>query len=191
MSSVVLIFLFIRDELSYDNFHESTVDIYRIAWQSGDPQTRTPHPMPLGMLRNFPEVEMGTLHQPIRPIIFQILPPTYNNLLLKVKTDDFENLISQVENVWKNFDNSFGFEFTFLDQTIDEQYWAEQRMGKVFSGFSFLAIIIAAMGLFALASLMFANKAKEIGIRKVLGAQPVHLLLCYLRTSLYWLLLVL
>jgi len=132
----------------------------------------------IGIVENF---HFQSLHQPIRPIIFQILPPTYNNLLLKVKTDDFENLISQVENVWKNFDNSFGFEFTFLDQTIDDQYRAEQRMGKVFSGFSFLAIIIAAMGLFALASLMFANKAKEIGIRKVLGAQPVHLVIMLLK----------
>jgi len=48
MSSVVLIFLFIRDELSYDKFHGDANDIYRIAWKSGDPQTRTPHPMPLG-----------------------------------------------------------------------------------------------------------------------------------------------
>ena len=132
----------------------------------------------IGIVENF---HFQSLHQPIRPIIFQILPPTYNNLLLKVKTDDFENLISQVENVWKNFDNSFGFEFTFLDQTIDEQYRAEQRMGKVFSGFSFLAIIIAAMGLFALASLMFANKAKEVGIRKVLGAQPANLVIMLLK----------
>jgi len=132
----------------------------------------------IGIVENF---HFQSLHQPIRPIIFQILPPTYNNLLLKVKTDDFENLISQVKNVWKNFDNSFGFEFTFLDQTIDEQYRAEQRMGKVFSGFSFLAIIIAAMGLFALASLMFANKAKEVGIRKILGAQPINLVLMLLK----------
>jgi len=132
----------------------------------------------IGIVEDF---HFQSLHRAIRPIIFQILPSTYNNLLLKVKTDDFENLISQVENVWKNFDNSFGFEFTFLDQTIDEQYRAEQRMGKVFSGFSFLAIIIAAMGLFALASLMFANKAKEVGIRKVLGAQPINLVLMLLK----------
>jgi len=132
----------------------------------------------IGIVENF---HFQSLHQPIRPVIFQILPTTYNNLLLKVKTNDFENLIAQVENVWKNFDNSFGFEFTFLDQTIDEQYRAEQRMGKVFSGFSFLAIIIAAMGLFALASLMFANKAKEVGIRKVLGAQPFNLVIMLLK----------
>jgi len=132
----------------------------------------------IGIVENF---HFQSLHQPIRPVIFQILPSTYNNLLLKVEPNDFENLISQVENVWKNFDNSFGFEFTFLDQTIDEQYRAEQRMGKVFSGFSFLAIIIAAMGLFALASLMFANKAKEVAIRKVLGAQPINLVILLLK----------
>ena len=65
MSSVVLIFLFIRDELSYDKFHGDANDIYRIAWKSGDPQTRTPHPMPLAMLRDFPEVEMGTTLSPL------------------------------------------------------------------------------------------------------------------------------
>ena len=111
------------------------------------------------------------------------LPDDFDYILnfAVVKTDDFDNLISQVENVWRNFDNSFAFEFTFLDQTIDEQYRAEQRLGKVFGGFSFLAIIIAAMGLFALASLMFANRAKEVGIRKVLGAQPANLVIMLLK----------
>ena len=65
MAATVLILLYVNDELSYDKFHEGGEDIYRIAWQSGDPQTRTPHPMPLAMVRDFPEVESAVSFTPL------------------------------------------------------------------------------------------------------------------------------
>ncbi|RLD19197.1 MAG: hypothetical protein DRI71_12210 [Bacteroidetes bacterium] len=56
LAVVILITLFLADELSYDKFHKDADNIYRIAWMSGDPQTRTPHPMALALVRDFPEV---------------------------------------------------------------------------------------------------------------------------------------
>ena len=56
LAVVILISLFLADELSYDKFHKDADNIYRIAWMSGDPQTRTPHPMAQALVRDFPEV---------------------------------------------------------------------------------------------------------------------------------------
>lgn len=64
-ASVFIILLFIRYELSYDKFHEHKDDIYRIAWFSQNPQTRTPHPMAQGMVMDFPEVESAVSLSPI------------------------------------------------------------------------------------------------------------------------------
>ena len=65
MACVLLIVIFVRDELSYDNFHEDAGDIYRVAWWSQQPQTRTPHPMALAMVKDFPQVNAATSLSPL------------------------------------------------------------------------------------------------------------------------------
>jgi len=140
----------------------------------------------IGVVEDF---HFQSLHQPIRPLIFQILPQAYNHVLLKINTSDFQELIFNVEETWTHFDNKFAFEFSFLDQTLDAQYRSEVRMGKVFGGFSLLAIIIATMGLFGLASLSFANRVKEVSIRKVFGAPSWSILLLLIK-GFTWLVLI-
>lgn len=65
MACVLLIVIFVKDELSYDRFHQDTDDIYRIAWWSDNPQTRTPHPMAQALVRDFPQVVAGTSLSPL------------------------------------------------------------------------------------------------------------------------------
>jgi putative ABC transport system permease protein len=65
LAVVILISLFLSDELSYDKFHKDANNIYRIAWMSGDPQTRTPHPMAQAMVRDFPEIEKAVSLTPL------------------------------------------------------------------------------------------------------------------------------
>ena len=65
LAVVILITLFLADELSYDKFHKDANNIYRIAWMSGDPQTRTPHPMALALVRDFPEVKNAVSLTPL------------------------------------------------------------------------------------------------------------------------------
>jgi len=132
----------------------------------------------VGVVKDF---RFQSMHQPVRPVIFQIRPQSYNNILIKIRPQNLENQVKQIENLWLKYDESFEFQFTFLDQTIENQYRSEKRMGEVFSGFSILAIIISSMGLFALASLLFTQRQKEVGIRKVLGAQPLNLILLLLK----------
>lgn len=65
MACVLLIVVYVKDELSYDKFHRHADDIYRIAWFSNNPQTRTPHPMAQALVRDFPEVEAATSLSPL------------------------------------------------------------------------------------------------------------------------------
>ena len=65
LAVVILITLFLADELSYDKFHKDANNIYRIAWMSGDPQTRTPHPMALALVRDFPDVKNAVSLTPL------------------------------------------------------------------------------------------------------------------------------
>ena len=116
-----------------------------------------------------------SLHQPIRPLLFK-LEPLYNHMVIRVATEDFQNVISGISQTWKKFEQNFGFEYTFLDEDLNLQYKTEDRMGMVFGGFSFIAIILASVGLFGLASLNFAHRTREIGVRKVMGASLTRIL---------------
>lgn len=80
------------------------------------------------------------------------------------------DLVSEIENVWKGYAPSEPFEYYFLDENFDELFRAEQRLGSIFTILSGLAIFVAGLGLFALASFTGEQRTREIGIRKVMGA---------------------
>jgi putative ABC transport system permease protein len=96
--------------------------------------------------------------------------PAYNHLVIKLDPVNFDSKIEQIKKVYTRFDDSFEFEFSFLDERLNQQYAAEQRTGIIFASFASLAILIACFGLFAMAMLTFNQRIKEISIRKVLGA---------------------
>jgi putative ABC transport system permease protein len=126
----------------------------------------------VGVVKDF---NYQSLHQPVRPVIMQRLP-YYNSVLIRFNSENVSQTIAGIESVWKKFDNTFGFEYSFLEDNINSQYTSENKMGLVFGFFASIAIIISCMGLFGLASLNFAQRKKEVGIRKVLGA-PIGRLL--------------
>ena len=90
--------------------------------------------------------------------------------MVKGAGTDFEAFRSVLESEWRRVFPMEAFSFTFLDETIQKQYVADERLGKMVLLASCIAILIAAMGLFAMAALSIAGRTKEIGIRKVLGA---------------------
>jgi len=81
-----------------------------------------------------------------------------------------------VKTEWSKFFPGNTFEYFFLDDHFDEQYKADQRFGQVFGLFTMLAILVACLGLFGLASFTTIQRTKEIGIRKVLGASVPRIL---------------
>jgi putative ABC transport system permease protein len=111
-----------------------------------------------------------SLHQPIGPLVLQVLPGAFDYLLVKIRTQDIGGSLSFIKNKVTEFAPGKPFEYSFLDEQFDSLYRSEQRLGKVFGIFAFLAIMVACMGLFGLTAFTADQRTKEIGIRKVLGA---------------------
>jgi len=81
------------------------------------------------------------------------------------------SLLASIQQVYTGFDKQTPFEYRFLDEAFNAQYRAEDRLAKVFDIFTLITILIACLGLFGLAAFTASQRTKEIGIRKVLGAQ--------------------
>jgi putative ABC transport system permease protein len=120
----------------------------------------------IGVVKNF---HFASLRENIGPLCM-LLGVNRNGLAFKVNTTDMPNLLSQIESKWKKIAPDIPFLHSFLDESFDEMYRAEQRIGKVALIFAFLTILIACLGLFGLVTYMTEQRIKEIGIRKVLGA---------------------
>lgn len=120
----------------------------------------------IGVVRDF---HFESLHEPIVPVIFHA-GESYSNISVSISGDRMQDAIAHIENVWKLFLPHRPFEFSFLSDRYNQLYASEQKQGQLFIVFSLLAIAIASLGLFGLATFNTLQRLKEIGIRKVLGA---------------------
>jgi putative ABC transport system permease protein len=120
----------------------------------------------IGVVKNF---NYESLRQNVGPLCFRLEEST-GSASFKVNATNIKDLVGGVESVWKKMAPGMPFSYRFLDDAFDGMYRAEQRMGKLALGFSILAILVACMGLFGLATYAAEQRIKEIGIRKVLGA---------------------
>jgi putative ABC transport system permease protein len=91
-------------------------------------------------------------------------------LAIRVTSEKIPTLLSGIEKKWKTFSNHLAFDYSFMDEDFDNLYRAEQQTGKIAALFTTLAIFIACLGLFGLAAFATEQRTREIGIRKVLGA---------------------
>ena len=99
-----------------------------------------------------------------------ILGKSDGNVCFRFQPNKTTEVIESVEKIWKQLAPGQPFQYSFLDEDFAKMYYAEQRLGTIFSLFAGLAIIIACLGLFALTAFTAEQRTKEIGIRKVLGA---------------------
>lgn len=109
----------------------------------------------------------------VRPMAIQ-LSQASNNLLIRY-SGEAETAINDIEKLWKQYAAGSPFEYVFLDQNFDQLFREEQRLSTLFSVFTGLAIFIACLGLFALASFTAEQRTKEIGIRKAMGASVMNI----------------
>ena len=103
-------------------------------------------------------------------LIFRLIPNADGYYSIKYNASNTQQVVQLAEERWAQFFPGNPFEYFFLDDYYNEQYKADRQFGTVFTVFSGLAIFVACLGLFGLASFMTAKRTKEIGIRKVLGA---------------------
>ncbi len=106
----------------------------------------------------------------------RLIPDLRGYFTIKQSSEDIAQTIAQVETEWNTFFPGNTYEYFFLDDHFNDQYKADQRFGKVFGLFTGLAILVACLGLFGLASFTTLQRTKEIGIRKVLGSSVMEIL---------------
>ena len=120
----------------------------------------------IGVLKNF---NFESLRDEVKPLMIR-LGDFGDDMTVRVKFEDPKEAVQFVESKWKELATDAPFEYSFLDEQFDELYRAEQRLGLLFTIFTFLALFIATLGLFGLAAFTAEQRTKEIGIRKVMGA---------------------
>lgn len=111
-----------------------------------------------------------SLHQIIEPLILHIKPNRFSTIAVRIQAANVTETLAFLKDTWSKFDPQNAFEYSFLDEDLTNKYRSEIKLGKIFTYFSSLAIFIACLGLFGLASFTAEQRTKEVGIRKVLGA---------------------
>tara|TARA_R110000868_G_scaffold294140_3_gene554779 strand:- start:38445 stop:40877 length:2433 start_codon:yes stop_codon:yes gene_type:complete len=120
-----------------------------------------------GVVQDF---HFESLHQSIAPIVFVVSNGRNNSIAVKFRDEYKNETIAFIKDQWASYMPNYPFDYSLIEDSFNEQYEGERTLGEVFAYFAFLAIIIAALGLFGLASFTIQQRVKEIGIRKVLGA---------------------
>jgi putative ABC transport system permease protein len=112
-----------------------------------------------------------SLQHKIEPLVLQMPAPNdKDNVYVRIQPHKTTEALAYIRTAYKEFDPTAELDFHFLDQNFSQQYKAEQRQGQILLWFTFLAILIACLGLFGLAAFTAEQRTKEIGVRKVLGA---------------------
>lgn len=110
------------------------------------------------------------------PLIFRYFPSTSGFYSVKLSSTNMREAIDHINADWEDAFGAKIFDFFFLDDHYNQQYEAEMKFGSIFGLFAILAILVACLGLFGLASYITNLRAKEVGVRKVLGASLRQLL---------------
>lgn len=117
-----------------------------------------------------PDVYFRSVKFGVRASVYWLRPSSFRVATISFDTNDIPGLTTAVERIWKEQQPQTPIAYEFLSDMIAAQYDLENRQAQLFAAFSVLAILIACLGLYGLASFMAEQRTKEIGIRKVLGA---------------------
>lgn len=121
----------------------------------------------VGVMKDF---HIGSMHEAIEPVVLFNSPGWVSSLLVRVRPGKLPDVMSSLEKIWHSIVPDRPFNYSFLDEEYDALYRTEQRLGSLMSLFSGLAILVTCLGLLGLMAFMAAQRTKEIGIRKILGA---------------------
>lgn len=142
----------------------------------------------IGIMKNF---NFESLHRSIRPLVVGLFRPNAAGRFVTVRigSENIRETMAFLERTWKKFSSNQAFEYEFFDSYFARIYQAEQRTASIFLYFSVLAIIIASLGLFGLASFVTEQRTREIGIRKVFGASVSNVVTLLSKQFTLWVLL--
>jgi putative ABC transport system permease protein len=121
----------------------------------------------IGVVKDF---HSDTIHNPIQPLIFIFYPYVNDTFSIRILDGKLSEGIDFLERYWDTRIPEYVFKYSFFDQELEKRYLTEKRLGAILGSASGLAVFIACMGLFGLASFVAERRTREIGIRKVFGA---------------------
>ena len=162
-SSAVLINRTAAERLGWDRPAGHTLD------ETGDSEGSFPV---IGIVEDF---HYQSMRQRVQPLVIR-LRAGHSTVYARLAPGDPSAAIAELRNAWSKATTDAPFEYAFLDQTFAEQHRSTQRAGRLFGGFTGLALLIACFGLFGLAAYTAERRTKEIGIRKALGATATQVI---------------
>ena len=121
----------------------------------------------IGVVEDF---HYKSLHEKVTASVIHVYPQVLFAVAVKLKTADIKNTIAYLNNVWSKFVPSYPLDYKFMDETYATMYKAEGKLSELLWIFTIMAIVVGCMGLFGLAAFSAEQRTKELGIRKVLGA---------------------
>jgi len=142
--------------------------------------------MIVGVVKDF---HFRSLHEKINPLVLAIAPGWFTDMYIRLQTKDLGASVGFMEGILKEMAPDFPMEYTFLDQDLDRLYRKDSRVGVLIRYGTFLAVLIACLGLLGLASFTAEQRTKEIGIRKVLGSSVGAIILLLSKQFSFWILL--
>ncbi|HEU4471077.1 MAG TPA: FtsX-like permease family protein [Flavisolibacter sp.] len=141
----------------------------RLDWNKWTPDSLEPvkRGKVIGVVKDF---HYKSLHEKVAASVIQIYPPMAVKVAVKLTTVDVSGTLAFIKNTWTKFAPGYPLDYVFMDESYGRMYQAEEKLASLLWLFTMMAIVVACMGLFALAALGAEQRTKEIGIRKVLGA---------------------
>jgi putative ABC transport system permease protein len=146
-------------QMGFTNMNEATVLTYN-----------GPQPTLLKVIGILKDFNFESLKTNIRPMAIMLGPEPNLEMAVRLSPGKTQEQIQLLESIWKKYAPEAPFEYSFIDQNFDALFRAEERLGRIILIFTVLAIGIACLGLFGLAAFTAEQRAKEISIRKVMGA---------------------
>ena len=140
----------------------------------------------VGVMKDF---HFKSLHNPIEPMLFMVFKDYVDYLVVRIAANESTNTVSFLEETMDRFDPENSHEFRFFDERYNAMYNAEQQIEIILKIFTGLAIFVACLGLFGLSTFLTQQRIKEIGIRKVLGANIPNLVVMLSKEFTKWIIM--
>jgi putative ABC transport system permease protein len=144
----------------------------------------------IGVVKDF---HFRHISEPIDPLILLIHPRHHEYfhrfVFAKIRPGGIKEALNYIQAACRRFAPHFPFEYKFLDEEFNRLYLSEETVSRMVDSFTLLALFIACLGLFGLASFMTEQRKKEIGVRKVLGSSASRIVLLFIREFYKWVLL--
>lgn len=121
----------------------------------------------LGVVEN---ANFQSLHTAVLPMVMGHWNTNQRYAPIRIRPENVEATLAFIEQAWTAWEPGYPFRHFFVDSDYQQFYEQEQRLGSLYTSFTILAILIACLGLFGLASFITTQRTKEIGVRKVMGA---------------------